>query len=191
MTPGGATLVDWGLGSGIGCTTPLLLLGEEEVCFLRSLADKLDREVGYSRETPPRVQSVQHLVGEAVALFQGSVLPQLCGEAGEELRLHPSAHFGCSFNRTRDSGEGYADPWHLDAAAYTAIVQSYRRRARKPAANCACIAMSPRNYGSGWMRGAGPTRTMSTSTLSPGRRHRAVSGPPPGPRRACPARPTR
>ena len=56
---------------------------------------------------------------------EGVLLASCKPSAGEELRLHPScAHFGCSFNRTRDSasGEGYADPWHLaDAAAYTAI----------------------------------------------------------------------
>src|SRR5262249_42740807 len=123
MAPGGATLGGWGLeGSGLACTAPLSLLGEEEVGLLRSLADRLDREVGFSRETPPRVRGVQHLANEMVGLLQASVLPRLCVEAGEDLRLHPSAHFGCSFNRTRDSGEGYADPWHLDAAAYTAIL---------------------------------------------------------------------
>jgi hypothetical protein len=123
MTMGGARLVDWGMeGTGLGCTAPLSLLGEADVRFLRSLADRLDREVGFTRETPPRVRGVHHLGREVIGLLRESVLPRLCAEAGEELRPHPSAHFGCSFNRTQDSGEGYADPWHLDAAAYTAIV---------------------------------------------------------------------
>jgi hypothetical protein len=99
------------------------LLGAEEVASLAGLVERLDREVGFSRETPARIRGVQHLAPEALRLLMGAgVLDRLSAEAGEPLRLHPSAHFGCSFNRTRDSGEGLADPWHLDAAPYTAVL---------------------------------------------------------------------
>jgi hypothetical protein len=118
------TLRDWGLsGEGLACTAPLPLLGEEGVACLTGLAERLDREVGFSRETPARIRGVQHLAPEALRLLGGvGVLDRLSAEAGEPLRLHPSAHFGCSFNRTRDSGEGLADPWHLDAAPYTLVL---------------------------------------------------------------------
>jgi hypothetical protein len=119
-----ASLRDWGLsGEGLACTAPLPLLGPETVAFLAKLAERLDREVGFSRETPARIRGVQHLAPEVQSLLVDTgVFDRLSAEAGEPLRLHPSAHFGCSFNRTRDSSEGLADPWHLDAAPYTAVL---------------------------------------------------------------------
>lgn len=42
--------------------------------------------------------------------------------AGIQLSMHPSAHFGCSFNWTKLCPLGLTDAWHLDAAPYTAVV---------------------------------------------------------------------
>lgn len=110
-------------GEGLACTAKLPLLGAEDVASLVRIAERLDHEVGFSREAPPCVRGVQHLVPEVLRLLgEGGVLARLSAEAGEPLRPHPSAHFGCSYKRTRDSGEGLADAWHLDAAPYTAIL---------------------------------------------------------------------
>lgn len=117
-------LQDWGLhGDGLACTAPLPLLRAREIASLLAFAERLDREVGFSREMPGRIRGVQHLIPEVQRLLVDTgILDRLSAEAGEPLRLHPSAHFGCSFNRTKDSGEGLADPWHLDAAPYTAVL---------------------------------------------------------------------
>jgi hypothetical protein len=119
-----STLRAWGIeGDGIACSAPLPLLGAEGVAALREAARRLDRDFGYSRERPRRIRGVHQLAPDVCAtLLAARFVDRLSEAAAERLRIHPAAHFGCSFNLSQGPEEGWADPWHLDAAAYTAVV---------------------------------------------------------------------
>ena len=118
------TMRVWGIDAdGIACTSPIPVFSPDQVAALRAAADRLDHDFGFSRESPQRIRGVQHLAPDVCETFSAAgFVDQLSVAAAERLRIHPAAHFGCSFNRTHGPGDGWADPWHLDAAAYTAVV---------------------------------------------------------------------
>jgi hypothetical protein len=108
---------------GVAYVHPVNMLSSALQEYLCVVASELGERIGFSRETPGRVRSVHHHVPQVVAeLEESGMIHTLSAWAGEKLALHPSAHFGCSFNWTRLCVHGDADPWHLDAAPYTAIV---------------------------------------------------------------------
>jgi hypothetical protein len=114
----------WGIDAdGIACTTPLPLFAPDQVAALRAVSARLDQGIGFSRERPQRLRGVQYLAPDVCStLSAAGFVERLSEAAAESLQVHPAAHFGCSFNRTRGPEDGWADPWHLDAAAYTAVV---------------------------------------------------------------------
>jgi len=109
--------------NGIAWTAPFLGLPLAGVQTFLDLARQLDQEFGFSKEHPPRLRGVHHLDPRVPELLVGSgILDIVSQELETELALHPSTHFGCSFNWTRWSLDGFADPWHLDAAPITLLV---------------------------------------------------------------------
>jgi hypothetical protein len=113
-----------GLGhTGIAVAGPRRLFQSRVVESLCCLAEQMRNRGAFSREFPPRLRSVHHVAPHVrEELESAGFLGSLSKWVGERLALHPSAHFGCSFNWTKLCPYGDADPWHLDAAPYTAIV---------------------------------------------------------------------
>lgn len=107
---------------GAGIVGPTLL-------FDHALASQLVEEAlafrnagRFTRETPPRCRALQHrstTVRDCIA--KARVVETLSTMASEKLAIHPSMHFGCSFNWSTECMHGDSDPWHLDAAPYTAV----------------------------------------------------------------------
>lgn len=122
--PPRVTFADLGrVGAGVAFAGPVAMVPNGGVESLRAAAEEIRSRRGFSREAPPRSRSLHHLVPSAMDELDRIRLVDTASEwAGEPLAIHPSAHFGCSFNWTKLRPQGYADEWHLDAAPYTAVV---------------------------------------------------------------------
>lgn len=100
-----------------------LVLPPLSVAALCDMAEEIRVNVGFSRESPPRARSLQHLAPRIMEELEAVRFVKAVSElAGVQLAIHPSAHFGCSFNWSKLCPLGPADAWHLDAAPYTAVI---------------------------------------------------------------------
>jgi len=108
---------------GLAWSEPFEALSVQAVTDLQQEALILDNEIGFSREHPSRLRGVHHLSSCFREIMDNStILPTISEYLHEELSIHPSAHFGCTFNWTRQSLDGFADSWHLDAAPLTLLI---------------------------------------------------------------------
>ncbi len=122
--PSRVTLTDLGRpGRGVAFAGPHVVLPPLRVAALCGAAEEMRVRMGFSRESPPRVRSLQHLAPPIIEELESVRFVDTASEwAGVQLAIHPSAHFGCSFNWTKLCPLGPADAWHLDAAPYTAVI---------------------------------------------------------------------
>ena len=126
---------------GPAWSEPFDALSVQAVTDLRQEALLLDDEIGFSREDPSRLRGVHHLSDCFREIMENSTILSAISEClHEELSIHPSAHFGCTFNWTRLSLDGFADSWHLDAAPITlSILLSTPTRDYRGGELLACI----------------------------------------------------
>lgn len=108
---------------GAGIVGPTQLFDRGIVTKLAEEAFALRKDGRFTREAPPRCRALHHrstVVRDLIA--KAGIAEKLSAMAREKLAIHPSMHFGCSFNWTTQCAHGDADSWHLDAAPYTAVV---------------------------------------------------------------------
>lgn len=108
---------------GTGIIGPTLLFDHAVASQLVEEALAFRNAGRFTRETPPRCRALHHrstTVRDCIA--KARVVETLSTMASEKLAIHPSMHFGCSFNWTTECMHGDSDTWHLDAAPYTAVV---------------------------------------------------------------------